>query len=140
MSDNDFIPIDVDWSNPAMEPGEREATVTKVESTRDGQPLRSKKGDLMLKLTFRLEPNGTLSDYLMLSGPGAPMGARKLIALGIEKGSKLIPNDLLGRRVKLDCKVEEFNGEPTLKASKYIALAGGSTPTPPTIDDVGSPW
>lgn len=127
---SDFEPIEIDWSDPSMEPGLREGTVTKVEHKKEGQPMRSSKGDLMIKLIFRLEPTGTLHDYVMLQGPGAPMGARKLLALGIAKGSALIPNDLIGRRVTLDCVVEEYKGQTKLKAREYIALDGGDKPIP----------
>lgn len=134
MSSSD--PIDVDWSDPSLEPGEREATVKAVVSVSDsGQPLRSKNaGDRMVKVVLKLDGGGEIHDYIMLEGAGAPMGTRKLKALGMQKGEKLIPDELVGRRVKVECVVQDYNGESSLKAKKYIALAEYMPPIAPGDD------
>lgn len=138
---SDFEPIE--WTGaPKLEACRREATVLTVESRKEGQPLTSKKIDetladadnpngrpaRMLKITFQLETGGRVTDYVMLEGKGGFGGQKKLKALGIEKGQKFAPADLEGRRVVLDLKPEEYNGEESLKPKGYIAIAGGDLP------------
>ena len=95
------------------EAGQHLATVTAAEIK------TSQKGDGYLSLTFELPDSGgwRCFDIVMLSGPGAGIGAAKAKMLGhsLEHGDPVLPEIYVGAQVTLSLIVEAYDGKDRLK-------------------------
>lgn len=136
MSDS----IDLDWSGSDLIEGDREGTLNKVRiRDQNGQPFKSSTdGSTYVRFEWRMSDNDeVLSDVLMTSGQYKYMGFKKLRALGLPDGAKLVPADLEGMRATLSCKKtkNKKNGEDQLSIQKYTPLVGYTPPVKLPDDD-----
>lgn len=131
-------PLDYSWQLPALQEGWREGTVVDaIVKAKDGSPLVSSKGDRMVRLDFKLEPEGRTSAYIMLTGGGAETGQVQLGALGFANGEPLSVAKFKGRSAMLLCKIEEFpegSGNRKLGVDSFNKdHRGGMKPLPAEI-------
>ena len=80
----------------------------------------SQGGDLMFALRFETRGDGAPQhlcyDNLMLQGKGLSIALAKLKAMGFDRVHATIDaKQLIGRRVRLACIIEEYNGRQSLK-------------------------
>jgi hypothetical protein len=131
--------IPVNWNPPEPEPkfvkppeGAYWATVRGVVTHKLGQPLRSAKGALMVRVELRLdEGDYRIFDYLVMEGAALRYTLPKLVALGVPEGAELEPEALLDRRVYVDTVDEPYKDKVNLKVREYLPFPGTPPPPPP---------
>lgn len=107
---------------PTFDDGQCEPGIYWVE-VKSAETVRSKtSGDWMLKVKLYdlFGQRSLCDDNLMLQGKGAWMGARALSAMGISvsNGQSVEAADVIGKRVYVKIRHEEFNGRTSAKVDK----------------------
>lgn len=96
--------------------GEHSLTIVKAEEK------KSQNGLPMLVLDLNDEEGGYVRDNVMLQGPGAFKAQQLFDALGIDPDTakEMDAKELQGLVVEAKTAVEEYEGTPRAKVSKYI--------------------
>jgi hypothetical protein len=113
-------------ANTLRGPGDYDAEVLEAEEK------ISSKGDAMFVVKFKSIADGRYlcQDIVMLGGGGVGMGLAKLRALGFDKDFKgdVSAAELIGKRLTLHLKEEEFKGTVSLKPDIKQGEYCGYTP------------
>lgn len=110
------MPIDLDWKKEHADVPPEGIYFGEVT---DAEEKRSNAGDQYIAIKFKDVRGGgyLLQDIAMLEGGGAPIGYKKLRALGHDKTTLDPARDLTGKRAYLACVHDEYDGIKRLKVN-----------------------